>query len=152
MTQFVGTHQNLLDGKGRVSIPAPFRARLKTGDGSVGLVLRPSHKRACIEGWSVSAFEALAAPLQRLDLFSEEQDDLAVALYADSFPIEADKDGRVVLPERLRTHAGLLQGLVTFIGLGRTFEIWDPVAAERHVAEVRARLAARRPTLPGGVA
>ncbi len=149
MSQFMGTHQNQLDGKGRVSIPAPFRALLKAADGSVRLVLRPSHKRPCIEAWPLPAFEALSAPLQRLDLFSEEQDDLAVALFADAFPAEADKEGRVVLPERLKLHAGL-GSLVTFLGLGRTFEIWEPGAAERHVASVRARIAERRPTLPGG--
>ena len=151
MTQFVGTHQNRLDAKGRVSIPAPFRNLLKNGDGIAKLVLRPSHKRPCIEAWPPTMFEALSAPLETLDTFSEEQDDLAAMLFAYAFPLESDKEGRIVLPELLKQHAGLVAG-VTFIGLGRTFEIWEPEAGERHLAEVRARVQARKLTLPGRAA
>ena len=67
----------------------------------MALVLRPSHKHPCIEAWPPRAFEALAAPLERLDLFSEDHDDLAAALYADACPVESDKEGRIVLPEAL---------------------------------------------------
>ena len=110
MTQFLGTHQNRLDAKGRVSVPAPFRAVLRALNGaepeSAGqerrrpVVLRPSHKHPCIEAWPGSVFQQLATPLERLDLFSEEHDDLAAALYADAFPVESDKEGRIVLPGR----------------------------------------------------
>jgi MraZ protein len=151
MTQFLGTHQNRLDAKGRVSIPAPFRSQLKNGDGVTMLVLRPSHKHPCIEGWPPAMFEALSAPLARFDLFSDEQDDFALALYADAFPVDSDKEGRIVLPEYLKKFAGLTDG-VTFMGLGRTFEIWEPAAGERRIVEVRARVRARRPTLPGSAA
>ncbi len=85
MSQFLGTHQNRLDAKGRVSIPAQFRAVLRAGYGgetATSLVLRPSHKHPCIEAWPANAFAALATPLDRLDVFSDEHDDFATALYA----------------------------------------------------------------------
>jgi MraZ protein len=148
MTQFLGTHQNRLDAKGRVSIPAPFRAALKSAGGSASLILRPSHKHPCIEAWPPAIFEALSTPLQRLDLFSEEQDDFNAVLYADAFPVEADKEGRIVVPELLKTHAALVEG-VTFLGLGRTFQVWEPAAAERRRVEARARVRERGLTLPG---
>ncbi len=148
MTQFVGTHQNRLDAKGRVSIPAAFRNLLKNGEGVAALVLRPSHQHPCIEAWPPAMFEALAAPLEKFDLFSQEQDDLAATLYADAYPLEADKEGRISLPESLKDHAGLTEGVV-FMGLGRTFQIWEPAAAERRRAEARERVRARGLTLPG---
>jgi MraZ protein len=150
MTQFMGTHQNKLDAKGRVSVPAPFRAALKTPDGGNGthLVLRPSHKHPCIEAWPEAIFEELAEPLNRLDLFSEEHDDMAAALYADAYPVEADKDGRIVLPDELVTFAGLTDAVV-FMGLGRIFQIWEPGAAERRRTEARVRARERHLTLPG---
>ncbi len=152
MTQFLGTHTNRLDAKGRVSIPAPFRAALRLeGGGSVPLVLRPSHKHACVEGWPDSVFQSLAKPLDALDMFSEAHDDLAAALYADAWPMEADKEGRIVLPEALVAHANLSDAVV-FMGLGRTFQIWEPAAAERRRAEARERARARQLTLPGGAA
>ena len=148
MTQFLGTHKNRLDAKGRVSIPAPFRALLKPdGASTAPLVLRPSHKHACIEGWPPSAFQALARPLDEMETFSEAHDDLATAIYADAWPVEADKDGRIVLPDDLIGHAGLSDA-VEFLGKGSIFEIWEPAAAARRRAEARER--SRTLTLRGG--
>ena len=150
MTQFMGTHVNKLDAKGRVSIPAPFRAGLRAGaDDGGGLVLRPSHNQPCIEAWPIAAFAALATPIEQLDVFSEERDDLVAALYADAFPLEADKEGRIVLPDTLVAHAGLSDTAV-FMGLGRTFQIWEPVAADRRRNEARERARARGLTIAVG--
>lgn len=150
MTHFLGTHTNRLDAKGRVSIPAPFRAALRPeGGGNAALVLRPSHKHPCVEGWPEAVFQALAKPLDSLDMFSEAHDDLAAALYADAYPMEADKEGRIVLPDSLVAHANLSE-MVVFMGLGRTFQIWEPEAAERRRVEARERARSRGLTLPGG--
>lgn len=150
MTTFMGTHLNKLDAKGRVSVPAPFRTALRAGseDGAATLVLRPSHKHPCIEAWPTAVFQALEIPLDRLDLFSEAHDDLAASLYADAWPVEADREGRIVLPESLVAHAGLGEQ-VAFLGLGRTFQIWEPAAAERRRAEARERARQHGLTLPG---
>jgi MraZ protein len=151
MTHFLGTHQNRLDAKGRVSVPAPFRAALRSRDEANGngthLVLRPSHQHQCIEAWPTAEFDALSEPLNRLNLFSPEHDDLAASLYADAFPVEADKEGRIVLPDSLAKFAGLTDAVV-FMGLGRIFQIWEPAAAERRRSEARERARAHGFTLP----
>jgi MraZ protein len=152
MTHFLGTHQNRLDAKGRVSVPAPFRTALKNGNNQngsdpVSLILRPSHKQPCIEGWPVPIFAQLETQMQGLDLFSEEHDDLAASLYADAYPVEADKEGRILLPAGLAAHAKLTDGVV-FMGLGRIFQIWEPEAAGNRRAEARERARARGLTLP----
>ena len=52
MTQFLGTHQNKLDAKGRVSVPAPFRAALKGRPRANGAADPAAVAQAsCIEGW-----------------------------------------------------------------------------------------------------
>lgn len=151
MASFLGTHQNRLDAKGRVSVPAPFRNALRSRDETNGthLVLRPSHQHRCIEAWPAAEFEALAAPLNRLDLFSQAHDDLAASLYSDAFPVEADKEGRIVLPDHLVEFAGLSETVV-FMGLGRIFQIWEPEAAGHRRAEARERAKTHGFTLPGG--
>ena len=152
MTQFLGTFQNKLDSKGRVSVPAPFRAGLRAlsigVETTVGVpvILRQSHQYPCIEAWSQKAFESLAQPLSEYDQFSQEHDDFAMALYADAFSIETDKDGRIVLPEELVQHANLAD-LVTFVGLGRSFQIWEPQAADQRRMEARERARDQRLTL-----
>ncbi len=157
MTQFLGTHQNRLDAKGRVSVPAPFRAVLRAfngddpsnGNGTAAARSCSARlKHPCIEAWPNSVFQQLSTPLERLDIFSEEHDDLAAALYASAFPVESDKEGRIVLPEALAAHAGLT-GPVVFMGLGRIFQIWEPEAAARRSAEARDRAKSRGMTLPG---
>lgn len=150
MASFLGTHQNRLDAKGRVSVPASFRQVIRSDDetASISLVLRPSHQHRCIEAWPSAEFEALAQPLNRLDLFSQAHDDLAATLYSDAFPVEADKEGRIVLPDSLVSYAGLTETVV-FMGLGRIFQIWEPEAAERRRAEARERARTHGFTLPG---
>ena len=150
MTVFLGTHQNRLDAKGRVSIPAGFRAILRAQAGETQpadalLVLRQSPKHACVEAWPMPAFLALGPTLGRLDLFSDDQEDMALSLYGDAYPVDPDKEGRIILPEALSAHAGLSDS-VAFMGLGRHFQIWEPAAAERRRIEARTR--ARGVVLP----
>lgn len=152
MAQFIGTHQNKLDAKGRVSIPAQFRFVLKqmshVGDASpvAPMVLRPSHQYPCIEGWTQKGFEALSAPLEGYDQFSPEHDDFVMALFGDACPMETDKEGRIVLPGELAAHAGLKEHVV-FIGTNRTFQIWEPDAGARRLAEAREKVRTAQLTL-----
>ena len=152
MSQFLGTHQNRLDAKGRTSVPAPFRTALRTGNdsGVAALVLRPSHKHPCVDAWPASVFEQVTTPLNTLDLFNEDADDLTTTLYANAWPVEADKEGRIVLPDSLVQWANLTDTVV-FMGLGRSFQIWEPSAAVRRTEQARDRARTRGLTLPGGV-
>jgi MraZ protein len=140
MALFIGTHQNRLDVKGRVSIPAQFRSVLKrmshAGEGApvAPLYLRPSHQHPCIEGWTELGFEALSAPLaEGYSQFSPEHEDFVLALFGQACAMETDKEGRVMLPSNLVAHAGLTENVV-FIGSRNTFQIWEPEAGARRLA------------------
>jgi MraZ protein len=146
MTQFLGTHENRRDGKGRVSIPASFRAALRGPDGTARLILRPSHKYDCIEGWPAAAFHAMAAPLDEMPTFDDDEENLALSLYAEATEHEPDKEGRIVLPADLAAHAALVEA-VAFIGVGKHFQIWEPEAGRRRIAEARAAARDRHLTL-----
>lgn len=154
MSHFLGTHQNRLDAKGRVSVPAPFRAALRKLHGENDaplLVLRSSHQQPCIEAWPGTLFDQLTHSLDRLELFSEAHDDMATTLFSEAWPIEPDREGRIVLPDELARHAGLSEVAgepVVFMGLGRIFQLWEPGAAERRRAEARDRARSRGTTLP----
>ena len=160
MSVFLGTHQNRLDAKKRVSIPAGFRTVLRAravdapggahGDDPL-MVLIPSLKQPCIDVWPMAAFLALGAPLERLDTFSDGQDDLAMALYGDAQPVDADKEGRIVLEDELVEHAGLTNQ-VAFMGMGETFQIWEPTAAKKRRDEARNGARLKDLSLPVGTA
>ncbi len=150
MSQFFGTHQNRLDAKGRVSVPSAFRSALRDGmddDAPTTLVLRPSHKHPCIEGWPNKEFDALTQSFARLNKFSDEYDDLSMAIFAQAYKVEADREGRIVLPADLVSHAGLTNQ-VSFLGAGTTFQIWEPDAARRRLKEASTGVRLRDSGLP----
>lgn len=152
---FIGTHQNKLDAKGRVSIPAQFRSVLKknshAGEGAATatMYLRKSHQHACIEGWTELGFEALNDPVaQGYAQFSAEHEDFVMAVFGEAYPMETDKEGRILLPADLAEHAGLTDN-VTFVGMRNTFQIWEPAASQRRMAEARERVRQLQLSIPG---
>ena len=64
-----------------------------------------------------------------MQLFAEETDALATALFSETYQLNYDQDGRVSLPESLMIHAGL-KDKVTFAGIGQKFQMWEPSAFE----------------------
>lgn len=153
MSIFLGTHLNRFDAKGRVSIPAPFRSALRdqAQPQEPLVILRPSHLNPCIEAWTATGFASLAEPLNEYDPFSEDHEDLATSLYADAYPLDSDKEGRIILPDVLRQHANLTED-VAFMGLGRVFQLWNPaaVADRRQQARSRARSLTSKKNAPTG--
>lgn len=145
MTQFVGTHFGKLDRKGRISVPAAFRAELEAAATS-HLVFRISHQHPCIEARSRAVFQHMLESILSLAHFSEERDDLEAGLIADSTMLRIDGDGRLVLPEEMVGEIGLAEN-VAFLGKGDRFEIWDAEKAKAHVAEAKARVREKRLTL-----
>jgi MraZ protein len=148
MQLFIGSYLNRLDKKGRISVPAPFRAAL-SGSAFAGIVAFPSFSKAAIEAGGIERMAKLSEGTDGLPAFSAEQDDLSALIFASAHQLAFDGDGRVVLPEELAAHAGITdQALV--VGLGRTFEIWQPDAFKSFKAEAMRRAQASRPTLKLG--
>lgn len=154
MPLFNGTYVQNFDLKGRVSIPASFRAALRAGavtiadatEGpvSIPLVLRPSEKVQCIEAFTEMRHQSQVAELEKLDPLSEEYDALATVLFGDAYPIETDKEGRVIINERLLELAGISREAgVAFVGLGTRFQLWNPNDVSARKDEARARVRAR---------
>lgn len=153
MTLFIGTHHSKRDAKGRVSIPAQFRSVLKQNShagaaaNAAAMYLRPSHQNPCIEGWTQQGFEALSEPMAAgYTQFSPEYEDFVMTLFGDAHPLETDTEGRIMIPAPLLAHAGLAQELM-FIGTRNTFQIWEPEAGVRRLAEARERTKAAGFTL-----
>jgi MraZ protein len=146
MTLFLSAFTNKIDRKGRVSVPASFRAAL-LGDDSGGIVLFRSNTHACLEGFAPSAMDELAARLDHFDLFSDAQDDLATAIFGEAVQLSLDGDGRVILPAAMIDYAAL-EGECSFVGLGRKFQIWSPLAYEERREKARDHVRKQGLTLP----
>lgn len=138
MDGFVATYVNRLDQKGRVSVPAPYRAVLAR-EGEEGLYCYPALDRPAIDGGGAKLKQAIADRLSVFETFSEDHESLATAFYGESRVLKIDSDGRVVLPEEFRAYAGIADTAV-FVGQGYKFQIWEPERFAVRQRETRAHL------------
>lgn len=150
MALFLSSYVNKVDRKGRVSVPAPFRAAL-VGQAFQGVVLFRSNGHACLEGFGNDAMEELGARLDHFDLFSADQDDLATAIFGQAVQLPFDGEGRILLPADMVSFAGLADQ-AAFVGLGRKFQVWNPAAFEKRREAARESVRAKGLTLPKGAA
>lgn len=133
MVRFVSNYTLRLDAKGRVSIPAPFRGVL-TRDGFDGLYCYPALDRPALDAGGNGLLAEIEALIARFPPYSEERDQFSVALFGTSETLKVDGEGRVVLTEPLKVHAGI-DDAVTFVGLGHKFQIWEPGRFRTQLAE-----------------
>ena len=127
---FVGTHERQLDDKGRVALPAPFRAQL--GERCY-LVFGDDQ---CINVVPADTFEAMAMNLmERVDR-GEVSRQRQRAMSSSASLVQVDRQGRVNLDEKLRTYAGLsTEQRVVVTGNFTKVEIWSPEVYERVQSE-----------------
>jgi MraZ protein len=138
MDEFVSTFTNRLDAKGRVSIPAPFRAVLAV-DGFDGLYCCPTLDRNAVDAGGNRLRERIKASLANFEPFSEDHELLSTTLIGESEILKIDQDGRVILSDAIRAHAGIADR-VTFVGQGYKFQIWEPDRFEAYRKEAQDRL------------
>ena len=143
MDRFVSTFTNKIDAKGRVSVPAPFRAVLERDGFSSGdlrgIYCYPSLDAPALDAGGERLAQKIDGLLAGLPDYSDERDELSVALYGDVQVLSLDGDGRIVVPESLRAHAGL-DAAVTFVGLGDKFQMWEPGRFEQRRREARSKV------------
>ncbi len=149
MALFLSTHQNKIDKKGRVSVPASFRAQLSE-ESFQGLVLFRSNVHSCLEGFSFSYMQEIGSRLDDFDLFSAEQDDLATSIFGTAVQLSMDGDGRIILPQDLIDFASLDEK-AAFVGMGAKFQIWNPANFEQRRDVARQAVQSKGLTIPKGV-
>lgn len=146
MAVFFGTFENKVDRKGRVSVPAPFRQALGRS-AFQGIIARPSYRSRAVEACDIEFMEQLNDSVASNELYSDAHEDLAFTIFADSHQLSFDGEGRILLPPALVEHVGI-GDRAGFVGMGSSFQIWEPETLQQHKAEARARARAQGLTLP----
>lgn len=142
---FMDTVINKVDAKGRVSLPADYRAIVK--DTGSEIVCYRSLSAPCIEGCLEDLLDKLATDMENsLDFFSQEQDDISNLVFGDAKRYPFDSTGRIMLSEKLLKHAEIKNNAV-FVGKGRKFQIWNPENWAEEEARIRAEVLKKRPSL-----
>lgn len=145
MGRYVSTFTNRIDAKGRVSIPAPFRLAL-VKEGAEQLYCCPTLDMQAVDAGGKALQGRIDELLSAYPPFSEDYEYFSTALLGDSEELKIDGDGRVVLSDTIRNHAGL-DGKVTFVGQGYKFQLWNPERFEVFREESRSRVRALRKNL-----
>ncbi len=121
---FLSSFENKLDKKGRVSVPATFRSHLSSM-GYGGFISYPSFNNTALEACSQDRIEKLSNAIDSLNPFEEKRDYFATSVLSESVNLQFDTEGRVSLTEKLLNHAKIKSNIL-FVGLGKTFQIWEP--------------------------
>ena len=121
---FLSSYVNKIDKKGRVSVPATFRSHLNSL-GYNGFISYPSFNHAALEACSQDRIEKLSSTIDSLNPFEEKRDYFATSVLSESENLQFDTEGRVSLSQILLKHAKIKNN-VLFVGLGKTFQIWEP--------------------------
>ncbi|MBD3311495.1 MAG: division/cell wall cluster transcriptional repressor MraZ [Candidatus Magasanikbacteria bacterium] len=115
---FIGEYYHNIDDKGRLAVPKKFRAKL--GKGAV--VTRGLDN--CLFLYTKEEWEKLAQKLAELPFSQAKARAFTRLMLAGAMDVKLDKQGRIILPDYLRTFAGLKKN-VTVAGLYNRLEVWD---------------------------
>ena len=152
MTVFLASYLNGVDRKGRVSVPASFRAEMAshsrqtvvvyvapgTGGADGSAANNPDNanknKRKYLYAWAYDDFVKLAEKIGRLPALSPTRQRLARTILAAARPLNFDETGRIMVPESLLKAAGI-GDYAMIAGEGEYFTIWDPETFDAQVAD-----------------
>ena len=115
---FSGTYYHSVDTKGRVIIPAKFRAGL-----SSGLILNRGLDN-CLFLYPMSEWMKLVEKMKEIPLTNKEGRVFVRMMFANAVEAEMDKQGRLLIPSVMREYANIDKDLVS-IGVGERVELWS---------------------------
>ena len=116
---FTGEYRHAVDVKGRIAVPARFRAQLDGG----AVVAR--WLDTCLAIFPMAAWEELSAKVGSLPVTDPNARLLQRQLFSGAFETELDRQGRVLVPQGLRAFAGL-EDEAMVLGSRDHAEIWAP--------------------------
>ncbi|MDO1584506.1 division/cell wall cluster transcriptional repressor MraZ [Rhizobium oryzicola] len=135
MNRFLSNATNRIDAKGRVSVPAPFRAVLAERDIQELYCLQDMVYPAISVG-GLDLLERYERQIALLDPFSPEANAMSLLVHGGGVFIRLDAEGRLMVSDFIRSFTGISTE-VTFVGRSDHFQLWQPQAF--HEAQAAAR-------------
>ncbi len=142
---FLSHYENRLDKKGRVSVPATFRSYLNSM-GYNGFICYPSFNHSALDACSQDRIEKISKTIDSLNPFEEKRDYFATSILSESENLQFDTEGRVSFSNKLLNHAKIKNSIL-FVGLGKTFQVWEPKNFEKFKAFARKKAFQNRANL-----
>lgn len=138
MDRFLSSAVNRVDAKGRVSVPAHFRA-VVLKRGYQELYALRALDRPALDVGGLDLLDRYEARIAMEDPFLQTADDMSYFVHGDSGFLKLDQDGRITVTDFIREHTGITTD-VAFVGRGTFFQMWEPSRLAAYGAQVRERL------------
>ena len=122
---FYGEYTHNLDAKGRLILPSRFRDVARENNVERFFVTRGLEK--CIFMFSEYEWRVIEQKFKSLSFTKEQSRNFNRMFFAGAADVVPDKQGRFILPQNLKDHAGI-KGSTVVIGVSNRIEIWDQVA------------------------
>jgi MraZ protein len=111
--------EHSLDAKSRLSIPARYRTAFASG------IVLAKDSDACLSAWTPEVQEQIIdRALQGKNPLGSEYKAIQRYFQSNSFDLELDSAGRVIVPPPLVEHAGIEKEVVV-AGVGDHLEVWN---------------------------
>ena len=120
--RFRGIHPASVDEKGRIGIPARYRADIILESG--GMVMLTIEPDGCLLLYPMHHWEELELKLSHLPDFDPATKAWQRLLIGHATEASLDKSGRILIPQPLREYAGL-ERQVVLLGQINKFELWS---------------------------
>ena len=139
---FNGSALNAVDAKGRLSVPASIRSVIERRSEARAIIIAGHEVEPCLTAYDLNHARYLFSENERRRLAEESADPKAhFARARRTFGITEevpyDSSGRIILPPLMR-RKGRIEDQALFVGVGGTFEIWNPrLALESNDAGLR---------------
>ena len=127
---FLGQFQHNLDDKGRLMIPARFRELLAAG----AFITQGFDK--CLMVMTDVYFKEVYDRISAMNLADPTARLLRRLILSNAYPVEADRVGRILIPQNLR-QVIMLDGEAIVAGQGEYFEVWTPDAWNEQMAQLQ---------------
>jgi MraZ protein len=123
---FVGRYEHSLDIKGRVILPAKFRADFEKG----GYLAQQTE--GCLALWTLGEFDRQMAAMRERAELGRANRNRARLWAASSHEVDIDRQGRMAIPARLRSIARLENEVLVHGAIDRV-ELWSPAVWDERV-------------------
>lgn len=123
MIHLIGTYECKSDAKGRLALAAPLRKQLAPVL-QEGFILKRSVFQECLELYPIKEWNSLSQKINKLNRFKKKNNDFIRLFFAGVKQVEADGNGRILIPKDLLTYAGIGKEVVLSSAVN-IIEIWD---------------------------
>jgi len=130
MQLFAGLHERTIDSKNRIQLPSELRDAMEVPHGVGAVYVTLGEDRGTLAVYTVDGFETLARRMETEYMAEPESRRFELQFYGLAHRVDVDKQGRLVLPERLRRMARLNKE-VYLIGIKHRIEVWDRAMLEQ---------------------